>query len=67
LAHLRAAAARDKPVLRILDAYEAGAVTKEQVLEHAKMKERTYHNARIRLKRIVSKLIESQLTPKARA
>src|SRR5262249_30647249 len=43
LAHLRAVAARDKPVLRILDAYEAGAVTKEQVLEHTNMKERTYH------------------------
>ena len=65
LAHLRAAAARDKPVLRILDAYEAGAMTKEQVLDHAHMKERTYHNARIRLKRIVSNLIDSRL--KARA
>ena len=67
VAQLRAAAARDKAVLRILDAYEAGAQTKEEVLAHANMKERTYHNARIRLKRMVSNLFDSQLTPKARA
>jgi hypothetical protein len=67
LAQIRAAASCDKPVLRILDAYEAGAHTKEEVLAHANMKARTYHNARIRLKRIVSNLADSKLTPKARA
>lgn len=67
MARIRTAAAEDKPVLRVLDAYDAGAVTKDDVLAFTKMKARTYHNAHIRLKRIVRNLTDATLAPKARA
>ena len=67
MAQIRLAAAQDKPVLRVLDAYDAGAETKDDVLAFAKMKERTYHNAHIRLKRIVRNLTDRKLAPRARA
>lgn len=67
MARLRAAAAGDKDVQRILDAFEAGAQTRDDVLALAKMKERTYHKAHIRLSRIVRNLTDSPLPPKARA
>jgi len=67
MAQVRAAAATDKPVLRVLDAYDAGAQTKDDVLAFTKMKARTYHNAHIRLKRIVRNLTDAKLAPKARA
>jgi hypothetical protein len=66
LEQVRAAAAGDKEVLRILDAYQAGAQTRYDVLALAKMKERTYHNAHIRLMRIVQNAIDCTLAPKAR-
>lgn len=66
LEQVRAAAAGDKDVLRILDAYQAGAETRDDVLALAKMKERTYHNAHIRLMRIVQNAIDCMLAPKAR-
>lgn len=66
MAQLRAAAAEDTAVLRVLGAYDAGAQTKEDVLAIAKMKERTYHNAHIRLKRIVRNLTDIKFAPKAR-
>jgi hypothetical protein len=67
MAQVRALAVRDRPILRMLDAYDAGCETKEEVLEHAKMTSRTYHNAYIRLKRIIRHIKESQLASKARA
>ncbi len=53
---IRRAASADRDVLRILDAYDADAKTKGEVMAHARMKTRTYHNARIRLARIVRNL-----------
>lgn len=67
MAKIRAAAFDDKPVLRVLDAYDAGAQTKDDVLAFTRMKARTYHNAHIRLKRIVRNLTDATLAPKARA
>jgi hypothetical protein len=64
---IRAAASADKAVLRILDAYDAQATTKTEVMAFAGMKARTYHNARIRLTRIVRNLSNHKLTDKARA
>jgi hypothetical protein len=61
MAHVRALAVRDKPILRMLDAYDAGCETKEEVLAHAKMTSRTYHNAYIRLKRIIRHVKDNQL------
>lgn len=67
MAQVRALSVRDKPILRMLDAYDAGCETKEEVLEHAKMTSRTYHNAYIRLKRIIRHVKDNQLANKARA
>jgi hypothetical protein len=67
LAQIRALAARDQPLLRILDAYDAGCETKDEVLAHAKMRDATYHKAYIRLRRIVRHLTDNQLAAKARA
>ncbi len=67
MAQVRALASRDKPLLRVLDAYDAGAQTKDDVLSHTKMKERTYHNAHLRLKRIVRNLTDRKLASKVRA
>jgi hypothetical protein len=67
LALIRAEATNDAPVLQLLDAYEAGATKKEDVLALMKMKARTYHNAQIRLKRIVRKLIDQKLDGNDRA
>ncbi|HTR53347.1 MAG TPA: hypothetical protein VMJ10_21785 [Kofleriaceae bacterium] len=67
LAKIRELAAGDKDVLRILDAYDAGATTKEDVLALAKMKDRTYHNAYGRLRRIIRNLTDQRLAPKAKA
>lgn len=67
MAQIRELATRDAPVLRILDAYDAGCETKDEVLAHAKMKSRTYHNAYARLRRIVRHLTDRTLGAKARA
>lgn len=67
MAMIRAEAAVDKSVLRVLDAYDAGATTKDDVLAVTKMKARTYHNAHIRLKRIVRTLADHKLAHQARA
>ena len=67
MALIRAEASVDKSVLRVLDAYDAGATTKNDVLGLTKMKARTYHNAHIRLKRIVRTLTDHKLAQKARA
>ncbi len=67
MAQIRALAERDQPVLRILDAYDAGFTTKEDVLAHARMKSRTYHNAYGRLRRIVRHLTDRKLAAKALA
>jgi hypothetical protein len=67
LAYIRDETAADKPVLRILDAYDAGATTKAEVIAYTKMKARTYHNARIRLGRIVRDLTNRRLARKAHA
>lgn len=67
LAEIRKLATRDKPILRILDAYDAGCETRDEVLAHAKMKEHTYKNAYGRLRRIVEYIKERELATKARA
>jgi hypothetical protein len=67
LVELRDAAKEDKAVLRLLDAYEAGATRREDVVAHAKMREATYHKARIRLGRLAQSLIRQTLGAKARA
>src|SRR5258706_183676 len=67
MSQIRALATSDKPVLRVLDAYDAGCETKDEVLAHARMKSRTYHNAYGRLRRIVRYLTDHKLAPKARA
>lgn len=67
MAQLRDASTRDKDVLRILDAYDAGATTKAEVMAHSKMKSRTYHNARIRMGRIVRAFTNHKLAGQARA
>ncbi len=67
MTQIRAMAAQDAPVLRILEAYDAGCQTKEEVLAHARMKSRTYHNAYGRLRRIVRNLTDRALAAKARA
>jgi hypothetical protein len=66
-AQIRELAAKDKPLLRILDAYDAGCDSKEEVLAHAKMREATYHKAYIRLRRIVRNLTDATLAAKTRA
>lgn len=67
LKQIRALAAKDGPVLRILDAYASGCETREEVLAHAKMKNRTYHNAYSRLRRIVRHLADNKLAVQVRA
>ncbi len=67
MVQVRALAAKDKEVLRVLAAYDAGCETKEEVLAHARMKSRTYHNAYGRLRRIVRHLTDHQLATKLRA
>ncbi len=67
LAQIRALANRDKPLLRILDAYDAGCIAKDDVLAHARMTERTYHNAYGRLRRIVRHLTDTNLAAKRHA
>ena len=67
MTHVRALAAKDKDVLRILDAYDAGCETKDEVLALAKMRSRTYHNAYGRLRRIVRHLTENKLATRLRA
>ena len=64
---VRALAAKDKDVLRVLDAYDAGCEAKEEVLALAKMRSRTYHNAYGRLRRIVRHLTENKLATRLRA
>ena len=67
MAQVRALAAKDKDVLRVLDAYDAGCETKDEVLAHARMKSRTYHNAYGRLRRIVRQLTDHKLATRLRA
>lgn len=64
---LRAKAVEDRCVTRILDAYDAGAQSKEDVLAHTKMKARAYHNAHIRLRRLVRQLTDRSFAPRVRA
>jgi hypothetical protein len=67
MAQIRDEARADKAVLRLLDAYDAGASTKSEVMACSKMKARTYHNARIRLSRLARNLTNRKLADKARA
>lgn len=67
MTQVRALAAKDKDVLRVLDAYDAGCEAKEEVLALAKMRSRTYHNAYGRLRRIVRHLTENKLATRLRA
>ena len=56
LARLHTLARGDRSVLRLLDAYAAGATRKADVMSHCRMTSATYHNARIRLSRLVAML-----------
>lgn len=56
LAELRELAAEDSVALRLLDAYEVGATTKADVVLVADLSDRTYHAARTRLDRLVTRL-----------
>jgi hypothetical protein len=56
LTALRELAAHDPIVLRMLDAFAAGATTKAEVMLMAKMSDKEYHAARARLGRLVAKL-----------
>jgi hypothetical protein len=67
MVQIRTQGVKDAPLLRILDAYDAGCTTKEQVLTFARMKSRTYHNAYGRLRRIVRNLTDHQFATRARA
>ena len=56
LAKLRELAANDVPVTNMLDAYAAGAKTRDDIKSFAKMGPKTYRNARDRLGRLVEQL-----------
>lgn len=64
---VRALATDDKPLVRILDAYDAGCETKADVLAHARMKDRTYRSAFARLRRILRQLADRKLAAKRHA
>jgi hypothetical protein len=64
---IRALAVRDKPLLRILDGYDAGCETKDDVLAHAKDEGSPIPQRYIRLRRIVRHLTDNKLAIKARA
>jgi len=67
LEHVRSLATKDKDVLRVIAAYDAGCETKDEVLAHARMRSRTYHNAYGRLRRIVRQLTDHKLAIRLRA
>lgn len=67
MTQIRALAAGDAPLLRILDAISAGCETKAEVLAHARMRLRTYQNAYARLRRIIRHLNDHQLAAKRHA
>jgi hypothetical protein len=64
---IRREAVNDRTVLRLLEAFDAGAETKNDVLAFTKMKERTYNNAHARLRRLVRNLTDRTLAPRKRA
>lgn len=67
MAQIRAEEAGDHAVLRVLDAYDTGALIKDDVIALTKMKACTYHNAHVRLMRIVRGLTDHALASRARA
>lgn len=67
MAQLRAEFAKDKPVQRILAAYDRGAKTKAEILEVARMSPRIYNNAYTRIKRFIRRMTNTTLAPKAQA
>ena len=56
LDHVRDLAARDRDILRIIDAIEAGATEPAEIMSLARMSEKTYKKARLRLGRVVEQL-----------
>lgn len=56
LDHVRGLAARDRDILRILDAIELGASEPAEIMSLASMSEKTYKKARLRLGRVVDQL-----------
>jgi DNA-directed RNA polymerase specialized sigma24 family protein len=56
LGRIREAAAGDKLAVRFVDAVADGARNRAEIMEHARMSEKTYRNARARLRRLVDKL-----------
>ncbi|MEJ7597429.1 MAG: hypothetical protein WKG01_05925 [Kofleriaceae bacterium] len=56
ISHMRRLAANDGPVLRMLDAIELGATERPEIMQLANMSPKTYHNAHIRLGRLVERL-----------
>ena len=55
---LQSLASRKPLVLRLLDAFAAGAISKEDAMSLAKMTEAEYHNARRQLARLIDHLPE---------
>ena len=66
LAELRKRAALDSSVLRMLDAFVCGAVTKADVMHDANLSDSEYHAARIRLGRLVRKLSSDPVSRKVK-
>lgn len=56
LDHVRGLAARDRDILRILDAIAVGASEPAEIMSLASMSEKTYKKARLRLGRVVDQL-----------
>jgi len=56
MAALRELAAKDRDVLRLLDAFDGGACDKHEVITFTGILSRTYHNARMRLVRLAKKV-----------
>lgn len=56
LDHVRGLAARDRDILRIIDAIELGASEPAEIMSLASMSEKTYKKARLRLGRVVEQL-----------
>ncbi len=64
---LRDLAGTDALVLRLLSAFEEGATEKADVMHVAKMSSKAYHNARVRLQRLVAQLSNDVRTAARRA
>jgi hypothetical protein len=67
LIQLRALAVADKEVLRFLDAIEAGAQTRADIMQAAKLTQKAFRNVRSRLRRLADQLDQQTLAPLRKA